>query len=277
MLKRIWLEHQKFILISGGVLLAFLICDSLISGLSESAEKTYHRCRKMQKQIDSLHKELKRTYWEELARVGALEEQEAALSKQVCMPAERDLKDSRSLLIGLNKRIGDIWEKAQSEAGARGLQLPKKLNSSDFGVEKEDGATQYRVYHSYLDVVERTMGALVGAGMTEIDKLKLDRSETSSVVHEEDLVGVCLYRSVSVNVQGPYDAYVKLFQLCQKPDTFLQARIDNNLAIPKRGDETSLRATLRFSSFRVAEVSEDEEGEEGSTFGAATERGRGGG
>ena len=88
MLKALWLEHQRFLLGTGGVLVVFLLANRMLSGYSEDAERDYRQCRELQKEIDGLHKQLKRTYWAEAVRVDRLGEQERNLAAQISMPSE---------------------------------------------------------------------------------------------------------------------------------------------------------------------------------------------
>jgi hypothetical protein len=253
MLKTFWLEHQKFLLATGGVLVVFLLANRMLSGFAEEAARDYRHCRELQKQIDGLHKQLKRTYWAEAVRVERLGEQETTLAAQVAMPADPDVSGGASLLIGLNKKIDDVWTEAQAIARPKGLALPEKLSGSDFDIDPSYGPREYGIFHSYLEIVRRGLVALANCGVTRIGRPEPLGELESPVAADGQIVGYCLYRAVSVSVDGPYDAFVRLGQLLEEPGSFLQLRIAGELR-SVRGAPGTLRAELEFHSFRVREI-----------------------
>ena len=142
-----------------------------------------------------------------MGKVAAYEEHEAALSKEVCLPPDPEVKSSKTLLLEFSKKIESVWSRLNQEASRRGLVLPEKLTSEDFGIDMEHGPADYQVFYSYLAIVQQALEALVTSGITYVSSPTLIAPESpdkTQVVGSES--HYCLYRGVAFSVKGSYSS-----------------------------------------------------------------------
>lgn len=249
-MKNFWIEHQRFLLLCGGVFLVFLISTSYLDDLAGEADRRYRDCGKLQKRIAELHRDLKQSYWNDIRLAEALENHEEAVRTEICLPADRTLEPSKSLLLDFNRKIEAVWAAAEGEARRRGIALPERLTSGDFGIDSTHGPGQFAAHTSALDVVHRSLLALVRSGMTRIEGPDLYDDEISEIEQDGEVVGEMLYRKVSWAVSGPYESFVDFLGRVQTPKSFLQVRV-HGLKAERTGRESNrLRATLDVCGLR---------------------------
>jgi len=250
MLRSLWINHQKFLLISASVAVVFLALNSFISGLAEGADQTYRRCRSLGQNISRLHGELERTYWLERRRAEAYARAEAELREELALPLPPLPEGERSLLIAFNKRIDRVWGEAQSRANPRGLALPEKLSPDDFDIDPNYGPGEYRILHAYLSVVERALLIAVDSGMTSIGKPSLIPWIQSPVIADGLEVGKTNYLGAAIVLRGRFENFLRLFDLAQAEKSFLQVRIVGKLT-PRSDDEEILEAEVELFGLQV--------------------------
>jgi hypothetical protein len=255
MLKSLWIDHQRFLLASGVVALLFLVGNSWVSGISEATDRRLGVCRELERQIVQIHKDLERTYHLEARRKATYEKEEALLALDLSLAEEPERKDSASLLIDLNRRIDEIWTRAQTAANAIGLALPDKLGPKDFDidVDSRDGPEEYRYFHAYLTVVERALEVLIDSEVDRIGTPEVIPPLRSDVLVGESSVGICDQLGVAMPVTAPYESFARVFQAAQDPSPFLQVRIHGRL-VPVKGQENLLKGELEFYGSRIAPV-----------------------
>ncbi|MBN1441880.1 MAG: hypothetical protein JXA90_04175 [Planctomycetes bacterium] len=253
MLKRFWINNQRFVLIVGCALVLFLVSNYMISRLGRGADASYTFCRKLQKEIALLHRELKQTYAAEVSKVDAYDANEAAIRSDLCLQADPEIKPSKTLMLEFSKEIESVWASVGREASRRGVKLPEKLTADDFGIDPGDGPREYQTYSSYLRIVEQALGTLVEAGATYIGPVELippERAEATRVQGSED--HYCLYRGVGFAVQGTYASFIRVLEMCQEPRRFLQVRVRNLKAVrSSSGDPGELRGQVEFYGIRL--------------------------
>lgn len=252
MVRAFWINHQRFLLICGSGLVAFLLLNSFVTSFTEGAEKRYRACRDLQARIRRLHKGLATTYSAEVRRAEACAGHEESLAADVCLPPDRNPEGDAAGRLQFSKRIDQVWESVRAAANRRGLMLPKKLTTADFGIGTADRPEDYAVYQSYLEIVGRGLEALVNSGMTRIDTPELVPPEATRVAGSEG--SRCLYRGVSFAVRGPYEAFVGALVKGQVEGKYLQVRLREMRPVSTRAEEQEeLRGALEFFTFRLEE------------------------
>lgn len=270
MLRKLWVDHQKFLLVCASVALAFLVVNSWISALAEGADRTYGRCRDLARNIDRLHGDLDETYWLERRRADAYEKAETELVSELGLPEPSVPGDAGSLLIDLNRRVDRVWAEAQKRANPRGLALPEKLSPKDFDIEADYGPREYRILHAYLTVVERALLIAVDAGVSAIGEPQLIPWIQSPIALDGVEVGSSSYLGATFTVRGTWDSFLRLFALAQEPGRFLQVRMTGKLE-PVKDDEEMLEAELEFFGLWIRPV--EPEASESGGFPALEEKG----
>ena len=264
-LKDFWLDNKKFLLAVGAALVVFLAIRDFAVGFMEDADRMRNSSRSERRELIALHKDLRNSYWVEQAKVEQYGKQETNLKKALCM-AEVDGLDGGNedqLRVKFDQAISRVWQAVQQDANRAGIRLPPPISSQDdFVVGSEDGVREYRVYYSYLRVVQLALEALVKARVTEIEQPEVIPPESLPVADHDGEI-VCVYHGVQIGVRGSYASILKVIELVQVDGSFLQARLRNLRAIGSReSEERLLRGEIEFHGIALVE-SKEEPGESG--------------
>ena len=258
MFKNLWLDNKKFLLVSGGGLLVFLVLNSFVSAYVAKADTTTRRARKLEQQVRQLHSELKNTYWSEQDKLVAYEEYEQKLAAALCQkPATQVTEgdDLNKLTFSFQKSIDSTWNSVRQPANKAGIALPEKLRVADFGISEEDGHEEFRLYWDYLDIVRNSLEALVAAEVQSFSTPEPLPRELLPVRDNESLA--CIYLPVSIQVTGSYQSFLDVLGALQDEGDFLQVRVRGLKPVKKGakgGDDGLLRADVEFVGFRIAEA-----------------------
>ena len=177
MLARIWTQNKKFILVVGSSLALFLILNSCIGGYMHRADGPKGLGAKsamLQRDIRRLQKELA-GYSEVKSLLQAYEREENTLRADLELPQEKEMDafDEATPIRQFDQAVYRVWNDARQKANQANVPLPEKLDVRDFGVERQDGRTEYRRHYAYLGILRRALNLLINSGMTEIGRPEL--------------------------------------------------------------------------------------------------------
>ncbi len=257
-----WIDNKRFLITVGGALVVFFLVGQFARGYVDDAESIGNKSRRERRDIIALHKNLKNSYWLELAKVSEYEEQEAALEGALGMPESKEVdgQNEDDLRVKFDQAISRVWQELRSKASPIGLKMPPVVTSEeDFGADPEHGIEAYRIFYSYLRVLRLALRAIIEARVTEMEAPEILAPDYLPVKENADEL-VCLFHGVSIPVTGSYDSLMRVLAAVQKPGEFLQARLKNVKTVKSRNSEARLlRGDIEFYGFAMVEPIEEED------------------
>lgn len=266
--QQLWEENKKFLLITGGGLVVFLFLNAFfVAGSRSVAETTNRRIyERLDPRVRELYNAVRHGYYEEEKRLSAYLEVESDLLRRytITLPDNLESMIRGAPEIHYNQIIDGIWGElnALKTQQSSDCEIPVKLTTRELDVRKDDRPADHRRHHLYLEVVRRSMRAMVESGMRRIGKPRLHPEEVlfirSNPRHQ------IVYQRVSFpDVIGPYSAFADVARSLQRTADprngggLVQVLV---LDLNSRGlsDPEHLRGQLEFAAFSIEEIPEDE-------------------
>ena len=269
--QKIWEENKRFLLIAGGGLAVYLLLNALlVTGYKNQAlgrDGTRERNRILDGKVQRLQKEVRDRFNEEKSNFESFASFEGDYLQRFSIAPPKELPDFRkgmSAQVYFNDLVERIWGEVNRKAREINCVIPEKISTQELGVLADDAAEDTSRHFIYLEILRRSLNALVNSGMRKIDKPKLHPEEPLSIRGNPDHEMV--YQRITVQAQGTYDNFLQLLKNCQepnkadKPGQFLQV-IVLDLSPAGSSGASVLKGNLEFANFAVEEIREVETGQ----------------
>ena len=268
MFKGFWLDNKQFLLMVGLGLGVFLLADLLlINGMVDNAQGTEKDCDKLRIKVQRLHAGLAMdSHFIAKEKFDAYESHEEELAKVLALPPEVEVEGkSGELSIKFDQAIAKRWDRLRPQASKAGIVLPAPLSrDEDFGVDQNDDAARYQEHYSYLNIVERSLGLLINAGVNDIGT-PIEIGPTERLEVKDNNLIECVYQVVSIPVTLSFASLQNILDKAQdSTGPYLQVRLRGLDAKGSANEEERvLQGSIEFVGFRLAER-QDPEGTTGS-------------
>ncbi len=255
MFQRLWEENKRFLMVTGGALLVFLVARSCVIGPYEAgATETVDENSKLKSRLDRLARPIERRFNIERSQLDEYLDIERDLRQRFCLRVPDDaalVKPGTAKEVLFTQKIDRIWGEVYPKARLINSKLPEKISIRDLGMRPEDTEADLKRHTLYLEILRRALNVLVDSGMHEIGSPHF-QPEVEYFIRGNERHRI-VFRKIDFKVRGPYDSFVQVLRECQKKSgAFIQALVLD--MDPRRAGPDALNGRVEFGGFSIEEA-----------------------